>query len=196
MKKLIIFLSIFIAFSCESDTDLTESVFVADSENPELPAYTEWGYNTFGAIYERSVFLYNEDEIPLKIIIENNELVFVFQGVEGSYYGDEMTLKFAMPSSNIESYEDLITFNSTVVDLTGDGCSVKMVSNDYTGALDIIDGEIDFVKSQKVLIDDEEKGIILSGTFYIKFILDELPVTMSNGRFDFGVNNAIFYNLD
>lgn len=195
MKKLIILSFLVIALSCEDETNLSESILVADTEYPELPAYTDWGYNTFGVNYERSIFTYSDDEIPLKVIVKNNEINFLFQGIEGGYTNNYMALKFSMPVSNIVSWQDLISFNQTIINLTGENITVELTSNTDSQVLDIIDGEINFKKSQKVFIDDTEKGIILSGTFYLKFIHDQIPESMSNGRFDFAIDNANFYIL-
>ncbi|MBN2165234.1 MAG: hypothetical protein JW717_03055 [Marinilabiliaceae bacterium] len=72
MKGLLVFISIlFLLASCTSDYELEESIFVADSEFPELPEYSEWGYNTFGAFYDRKHFVSNNSEVPVKVILTN-----------------------------------------------------------------------------------------------------------------------------
>ena len=43
------------------------SVYIEDADIPGMPAYTEWGYNTFGAFYGRDLFTYTDKEVPLVI---------------------------------------------------------------------------------------------------------------------------------
>lgn len=196
MKKLFLLLSIVMAFGCSKQTELSDSVYIPDSVYPELPAYTEWGYNTFGANYERNVFVYSLYEIPLKVTVENNELAFIFQGVGGNYSDNYLALRFILPNPNVVVYQDLLVYNDTIVDLTGENIVVEMITDGTSEVLDILEGELNFKRSQKVFVDDAEKEIILSGFFNLKFIVNNIPSNMSDGRFDFGVNNLNFYNLN
>ena len=196
MKNLILLLLVFIFIGCKKETTLNDSVFIADKENPNLPAYTEWGYNTFGANYERDVFTYTEYDIPIKVIIENDELNLLFQGDCRGCSGDLTTLKFVLPRNNIEKYQDLLAFNDTIIDLTRQDISVHMLNEYNERSLDIIEGELTFKRSQKVFVDDEEKEIILSGYFNLKFLVNGVPENMSDGRFDLGIGDNNFYNLD
>ena len=52
--KITIGLAIILA-SCSKEFELDKSVFIPDKDYPDLPAYTEWGYNTFGALYDRDL---------------------------------------------------------------------------------------------------------------------------------------------
>ena len=59
--------------SCSSaDFELSKTVFVEDVDYPGLPIYSEWGYNTFGAYIDRSVFTSNSYELPTKIIVNSD----------------------------------------------------------------------------------------------------------------------------
>jgi hypothetical protein len=196
MKKLLFIVSVAITLSCSNQTELSDSIYIPDSENPELPAYTEWGYNTFGAFFDRSVFKYSASEIPLKVTVENKELAFIFQGIEGNYSGNYMALRFILSSSDVKAYQDLLVFNDTIIDLTGNNVKVEIILNENVENLDISEGKLNFKRSQKVFVDDLEKEIILSGYFNLKYIKNKIPSTMSDGRFDFGVNNENFYNMN
>ncbi len=57
MKKINIILFAFaiVSLSCTRYTDLNDSIYVNDPYIDGLPAYTEWGYNTFGANYDRVI---------------------------------------------------------------------------------------------------------------------------------------------
>lgn len=195
-KLILLLLSVVVAISCTKQNELSDSVYISDSEYPELPAYTELGYNTFGANYDRTVFVYSQYEIPLKVTVENNKLAFIFQGVDGINSGSNLTLRFILPDSNVIRYQDLLVYNDTIIDLSGDDIVVEMITDGNIQVLDIIEGELNFKRSQKVFVDDVEKEIILSGYFNLKFLVNNIPSNMSNGRFDFGINNENFYNLE
>lgn len=195
MKKLLFVLFIAFALSCTKQTDLSDSIYIYDSEYPELPAYSEWGYNTFGANYDRSVFIYSLNEIPLKVTLTENKLAFIFQGVDGNYSNNYLALRFTIPDSNVNVYQDLLVYNDSIIDLKSDTVMVEMISNGYSEIIDILEGELYFKRSQNVFVDDIEQQIILSGYFNLKFVVNGIPSNMSEGRFDFGVNNENFYNL-
>lgn len=195
MKKILFILFVTTIFSCTNETELSDSVYIQDAEYHELPAYTEWGYNTFGAYYDRSVFIYNDSEVPLKVTLTSDELAFIFQGGDGNYSNDYLALRFILSDFNVNTYEDLLAYNDTIIDLTNEAVVVEMISADNSTVIDIIEGELNFKRAQKVFLDDLEQEIILSGYFNLKFIINDIPSTMSNGRFDFGLNNENFYNL-
>ncbi len=195
MKKLLFVLFIVFALSCTKQTDLSDSIYIYDNEYPELPAYSEWGYNTFGANYDRSVFMYSRNEIPLKVTLKENRLAFIFQGGDGNYSNNYLALRFIIPDSNVKVYQDLLVYNDSIIDLTSETITVEMISKGNSEIIDILEGELYFKRSQNVFVDDVEQEIILSGYFNLKFVMNEIPSNMSEGRFDFGVNNQNFYNL-
>jgi hypothetical protein len=195
MKKLILLLFIAITYSCSSDTELSDSVYNPDIEYPGLPAYSEAGYNNFGANYDRSTFTYSQYEMPLKVTAANNELSFIFQGINGNDHYNDLTLRFILPVSNIDIYQDLLAYNDSIIDLSADDIKVEMISYGNSKMIDVLEGELYFKRSQKVYLDDAEYGIILSGLFNFKYVVNNIPSTMSDGRFDCGVNNGNFYNL-
>jgi len=45
-----------------------------------LPIYSEWGYNTFGAYYDREIFVSNDISVPAKVSVSNNEMSFILDG--------------------------------------------------------------------------------------------------------------------
>lgn len=195
MKKLFLLFSIAFTLSCTKQSDLSDSIYIYDSEYPQLPAYSEWGYNTFGANYDRSVFIYSRNEIPLKVTLTEDKLAFIFQGTDGNYYNNYLALRFIVPDTNVNSYQDLLVYNDSIIGLTDGSVIVEMISNGNSEVIDIIEGELYFKRSQNVFVDDIEHEIILSGYFNLKFVINDIPSNMSEGRFDFGVNNENFYNL-
>lgn len=196
MKKSLFILLTITLLGCEVQTELSDSIYIPDSEFPELPAYTEWGYNTFGSNFDRSVFIYSYDEIPFKVSVNENELSFIFHGTKGSYSYNYLALRITIPDSVTINYQDLLVYNDTILDLTRNDVTVEMIENGNIEIIDILEGELNFIRSQRVFIDDLEQQIILSGYFELKYILNNIPSTMSDGRFDFGVNNENFYDLN
>ncbi len=190
MKNLIFLVFIVFFIACEQDTELSESIYVADTDNPELPSYSEWGYNTFGIKYERNVFIYSNNVVPLKIIADTNYLTFLLQGSMNYEY---MALKISIPDSTTSTYKDLIEYNNSVISLGEEGVYVEMIDEDTSYQLKILSGEINFTVIKRLFVDNIEEGLIVSGKFNLKFVKDDIPESMSDGRFDFGVNDAIFF---
>ncbi len=198
MKK-IIFLIILIASiitSCSKETELTDSIYVADQEDPNLPAYTEWGYNTFGVIWERKYFTYSTSDIPLKITKNNDSISFLFQGINSTNY-EYMGLRFTYIDGHINDYLDFLSYQDHSVNFIYDTVKVELLQqNMEPKTLNILDGTLHFKRAQTLFIDDrEEEQIILSGTFSLKFLDNAIPESMTGGRFDFGINDDIFYDL-
>jgi hypothetical protein len=77
-----------------------------------------------------------------------------------------------------------------------DDCSVSITVNEGTAVnLDVLSGELCFKRAQLLNIDDKPDRVILSGTFTIRFLNQEIPEVMSDGRFDVGINKD-FYSID
>ena len=198
MKKTIYLLIIIIVafYGCSKDSELSDSIYIADTEYPALPKYTEWGYNTFGANYERSTFTYTTDQIPLKITTKNDTLALIFQGRSSNEYPNNMTLRFSFYAPKITNYKDLLSFDDRKINFKDDNVRVEMIINDNAKFLNILGGDFHFIRAQTVYVDDEEEQIVLSGTFSLKFIENEIPESMSDGRFDFGIKDNIFFDLN
>ena len=187
--------------SCSYEDSMEKTVFIPDEENRNLPAYTEWGYNSFGAKYERTYFTSANDIVPCKVIYRNGILNFHISGRVGSGYnnGTEMTLTFSFPISLIDEhkpmneYKDLMILHKSEIDLTNESCEVKIIKNSQTEILSLLSGHLAFKRAQLLRIDDKENRVILSGTFDVRFLRNELPEVLSNGRFDFGITDL--YNL-
>lgn len=198
MKKnlFLIILIASIITSCSKETELTDSIYVADQEDPNLPAYTEWGYNTFGVIWERKYFTYSTSEIPLKITKNNDSISFLFQGINSTNY-EYMGLRFTYIDGHINDYLDFLSYQDHSVNFIYDTVKVELLQqNMEPKTLNILDGTLHFKRAQTLFIDDrEEEQIILSGTFSLKFLDNAIPESMTGGRFDFGINDDIFYDL-
>ena len=191
MKKIcIILLLSALLFSCRDAMEKT--IFIPDKEDANLPAYTEWGYNSFGAEYDRAYFLSSDAIVPCKVIYNNNLLQFSLSGRVGYYR--EMTLFFTFPFAQIFGYKDLVQLNNVKIDLSANDCTVKMLQDGTETTLHLLSGELYFKRAQLLRIDEEVNRVILSGTFDVRFLQNNLPANISNGRFDMGINEAVFYS--
>lgn len=185
--------------SCSKDNDLKESVFISDPDDYNMPAYSEWGYNTFGVYYDRDIFISNNQEVPVKVIVNDSATVFLFNGTTNNYdyyyYSNNMTMSIVLKGFQPDSYLDLTSFNDSIIDLAIPGVSVYITKD--TGQLNtkILSGKLHFKRVQNLFVDDEQKEVILSGTFDFKAQINNEPVTFSDGRFDVGVNEDNFYKL-
>lgn len=198
-KQLVIFIAAILIFSgCSKENELKKSVMVYDPEYTDLPAYSEWGYNTFGAYYDREVFTWNNEKIPAKVIVNNNKMSFYLDGQSGvAYYYDHsnaMTMTFILSCFAPENYTNLALLNDTILDLTNSACQVKVSIGATEYPVTILSGELNFKRAQNLWVDHSQAEVILSGYFEFKALVNEEPVTVSNGRFDVGIGPDNFYN--
>jgi hypothetical protein len=178
--------------SCSKDV-LDRTIFIPDQEDHNLPAYTEWGYNTFGAEYERDYFLVSNKIIPCKILYRDNYLQFTLFGVIRER--KEMALTFIFPFTFTENdYKDLVQLHGVRIDLSKDDCTVKITQNDTDTILDIFEGELYFKRVQILSVDDKINRVILSGFFDLRFLQNDFPTSISNGRFDLGITKNVYYS--
>jgi hypothetical protein len=193
MKKICFSLLIITLLVACSKDEMDRTIFIPDEEDYHLPAYTEWGYNSFGAEYERSYFLATTSIVPCKIVYKNNQLQFALIGrVSGNYYYNEMTLSFIFPLSQISDYEELMELNGKKINLADNNCTVKMLQGDNETTLEVSGGELYFKRAQLLRIDDKINRVILSGTFELRFLKNGLPSYMKEGRFDMGITENVF----
>jgi hypothetical protein len=192
-KNIILLLTVCLLASCgESDSVMDRTIFIPDESDANLPAYTEWGYNSFGAIHERSYFLASNSIIPCKILHQNGKLQFSLMG-HMEYYSIT-TLSFIFPFPEITNYDGLDQLNDKKINLAGADCSVKISQgNSDDEILDVLSGTLHFKRVQLLSIDEVLNRVILSGTFELQFKRSDFPETISNGRFDLGINKNVFY---
>ncbi len=197
--RLIFFIAVLFLFAgCSKENELKNSVMIYDEEYTDLPAYSEWGYNTFGAYYDRAVFISNYEAVPAKVIVTNDEMSFLLDGQNETLYenGDyaEMSVTFKMPGFTPANYSDLLVLNDTIFDLTNPAYELIVSIDTINYTADILSGEFNFKRAQNLLVDTKQIEVILSGYFEFKALIDEKPVTVSNGRFDVGIGTDNFYN--
>jgi len=198
MKKYVLLAIILLLFySCKEDS-LNKYIFIPDKDDPRMPAYTEFGYNTFGAKYEDSYFL-SSDYSSFNISYQNGKLNLCLQGCQENTenpLSESMSLIFSFPTlPTKETYQDLAALDGITVDLTDDSCNMIINKENQTDTLIVSNGHLIFKRVQLLRIDDEENRAILSGTFDAKFFRNNIPETMSNGRFDLGITEVYLYYI-
>jgi len=180
-------------------SELDRTIFVPDPDDYNLPAYTEWGYNSFGAVIERDYFVVSQSIIPCKILYQNGTLLMEISGILKSNSTTNMSLSFNFPSDVVcNKYDDLLFLNQKTIDLTAADCVVTMkVGNANADTLQVTGGELYFKHVQLLSIEDTPNRVILSGTFFVQYLKDGVvfPVTIKDGRFDFGITNEFFYSI-
>jgi hypothetical protein len=192
--------------TCGEYYEMEETIFVADANDKNLPAYTEWGYNSFGAIFERRYFFSTNDIVPCKITIQDGMMTFALSGRTGvrnpqsqNYYSSSTSnentiLLFTFPVAEpMNVYQDLLTLHQKKVDLTDVSCELKMLNNSNLEDITLLSGNLFFKRAQLVRINDKENRVILSGTFEFAFLRNQLPEIMSEGRFDVGIAHLFVF---
>lgn len=199
MKNLIILpLLLLIIASCTDEHELEKSVFVNDPNFTDLPVYSEWGYNTFGAYYDRQPFISNNDEVPAKVIVSNEATSFILSGQKGAsnyYYESNNTMSLTIDIVGLSpaNYNELILLNDTTFDLHAPTVKVTLTMDGTEKAVKVIEGKINFKRAQNLFVDTESVETILSGYFEFRALVNDIPVTLSNGRFDVGIGKDNFY---
>ena len=183
-----------LSLSCHKDSQMDRTIFVPDEEDAALPAYTEWGYNSFGAIYDnRTYFLVSNNIAPCKILYKDELLRFTLSGVFRAQNREEVTLSISFPKENITHYSDLLTLNNKQINLADKDCVVQIIRGGNEQTLEVINGVLHFKRAQLLHIDDTPNRVLLSGFFELRFLENGFPTIISDGRFDVGINDNVFY---
>lgn len=194
MNKQLIFIliTLFTAFACDDESKLEGSLYVPDDQNPGLPKYSELGYNTFGAYYDRQSFT-SSTIVPVKVIVTEGITSFTLIGYMA---GRDVSLSIEMADFLPEDYTDLLELHNTTLDLTDEDYTVFIEDDGVEQEAEILNGTFHFKRTQSLFVDKELFGVILSGTFEFQAIIDGEPITVSSGRFDVSVNENNFYVIE
>jgi hypothetical protein len=169
---------------------LDRTIFIPDEDNPELPAYTEWGYNSFGAFYERDKIGSTNDIVPCKIVYKDGRLDF---SLIGRCQRNKTALTFSFPLSEVKAIDDLSILHNFKVNLT-ENCIVTLEEENSPTTFEVLSGQLHFKRFQLLRVDEKVNRIILSGIFDLKFLKNGRPESISDGRFDMGITDRDFYS--
>jgi hypothetical protein len=95
-------------------------------------------------------------------------------------------------------YTDLIALDQVSIDLTNsNNYSMDIVIEPFVfeESVEILEGTFEFKRAQNLLVDKQQIGVILSGTFEFRVLVNGIPITVSNGRFDVNVGESDFYTF-
>ena len=186
--------------SCSKEYELDKSIFIPDKDYPGLPAYSEWGYNTFGALYDREPFVNTDLSVPVKVICTGGKTSFSLKGHmgESQYYyyvstGEPVILNFDLLGFIPASLSDLVELNDTIIDLTNPLCKVSLTLDTIKYDLTVLNGALNFKRAQVLIVDKQQYEIILSGIFDFQTLINNEPTSVSNGRFDLGIAYDNFF---
>lgn len=203
MKKIISGISITVILflaSCSEEIELKRIIFIPDTLYKDLPAYTEWGYNSFGAYYDMEPFISNDYGVTAKMINTAGRTSFSLSGhmSYGYYYdysrNDIVSLIFDFYNFDPQSYTDLISLNNHTVNLTDPACRVRVTTETDDNELEILSGTMVFRRAQNLYVDTKLEEVILSGTFAFQALVDgEEPISVTLGRFDVGIGFDNFF---
>ena len=201
MKKHIIILAaaLFALASC-SKSDLKETVYQEDPDYPGLPAYSEMGYNIYGAYINDKVFHVssNGGNRPFYLVADREGLSMTFYGWRE---GINLNMTFTLPIDTtfvLDDYHDLIALEgmSFNIDTTATACQVKLEGLYAPQIASIYSGRITFEKTQQVVVDKEDAEVIVAGKFQFRaFTPNGTQYDVVGGRFDLGVDNTNFVNF-
>jgi len=202
MKKQTIF-SIFIFtiaslfVSCSDyagDFGLTQSIFIEDPENPGLPIYSEWGYNTFGAFIDRQPFTSTHNQMPAKIVVYPDTLNLIFTGIRN---GVRTVMTFSFIGYAPQTYYDLIILHGETIDLTNRAKSIITLAEGNNEPVELapFNGQFTFNRVQNLYVDKELSNSIISGRFRFQTRFRNEYITIDRGRFDFTMGFDNFYYI-
>lgn len=196
MKKYFLIISMLglILMSCKKESTLSGSYIIPDPTNPSLPIYSESGYNSFGAMFDdnsmtKSQYPYNSGFV---YITTDTMSVFKMNFVS---YSCMVSIDFKLKDIFPSNYTELLVLDGKTYNFKEPNSSFALYYDKTPVDYQLIDGKIEFHKVQPLRIDEIVCGTVLSGYFSMKFIVDNQPHSIYDGRFDVCVEDYNFYDL-
>lgn len=180
-----------LGLSACSDDALLQHIWIADPDDPFLPAYTEWGYNAFGCYIDGNPFT-SANTYGRSIEVESNAAQTTLRLTGATDYfrsTDVNELAISFPLNSERDVEQLLDLQGKIFGLWDEGCTVTLTSTDtrdrkHVNNMKVEEGTIEFLRTQVVYVDNRKDNIILSGTFGMSGIVDGKRVRIEDGRFD------------
>ena len=193
MKKYFLIISMLglIFMSCKKEMTLGGSYIIPDPANPSLPIYSESGYNTFGAMFDDNSMTKSQYPYNSGFVYITTDTMSVFKMNFLGMVAIDFKLKDIFPSN----YTELLVLDGKTYNFKEPNSSFALYRDGTPVDYQLIDGEIEFHKAQPLRIDEIVSGTVLSGYFSMKFIIDNQPHSIYDGRFDVSVQDHNFYDL-
>lgn len=178
------------------ENDIERVIWIDDDVYEGLPAYTEWGYNSFGAYVNNRTFASSRhaNESTMHFTSGENTLTFSMETTDKDIYTPIIKeMSFTFPYQHITKYVGLKELQGLTFDLASDNVDVKAVlSNDDESTdeqtLDVSSGKLVFKRVQILYIDGDQVEAIVSGTFEFNATTQSAAYEVRHGRFDVGVD--------
>ena len=197
IKAMIAALITIFCVACSSEKNLDDTIIIYDEDYPDLPIYSELGYNTFGAYYDRDVFISNYNQVPGKFILSDSTATFTLSGyLNNINFGNDtknVSVVFTIPNCYPSSCSDLTTLDKKIYNVGDSAFNIAINVDGTQQEAKILSGQIEFKRAKNLLVDKVQTEVILSGYFNFKAIVNGTPITMSNGRFDIGIGEYNFF---
>jgi hypothetical protein len=187
-----LFLLVALLGGCIEDNDLNRTIFVRDKNHPDLPQYSEWGYNTFGAYINGDVFISGDDNWnPSGVSFNDTSMILSFQGEKIVNKADtsDMSLIFSIPGDPQHDSQYLHGLDNMAIDLAEIPAQVLIGYGQATYPVVVNEGVLYIRRVQNLVVDNAHEETILSGTFSFEGIMAGQPVNVTLGRFDVGIAN-------
>jgi hypothetical protein len=192
MRKLIILiLTTLTVCGCIDPDPLHVSLFIRDKDYPELPQYSEWGYNTFGAYLNKDAFVSYGSYCSVSM--SDTSLVLYFNGQKRTERHDttEMAMNISIPFTAPDQVNILKVLNDTIFEMENTGTVITI--QDYPDVaekpLSITGGYLHFIRVQRLVVDNQPTEAIFSGVFEFTGELNGSSISFTHGRFDIGTQN-------
>jgi hypothetical protein len=195
MKKLLFFLPVvaLLLLGCDKEYELERAIFIDDPDKPGLPAYSEWGYNTFGAYYNRTPFVSDRSFSPSGMFIVNGARASLrLEGVRKSSPAP-IRIEFVLFDVSPDTYSDLVQLHQRSYDLKNDEVLVIVKVDNAEYPAEILNGTLEIIRAQHLYVDGVSMQTILSGRFAFQSLVNGDPVSIEHGRFDIGFMDDNFF---
>jgi hypothetical protein len=184
------FLLLALLGGCIGDSELERTIFVRDKQHPELPQYSEWGYNTFGAYINDDVFVSGDSYWDTDMTsASDTTALLTLHGEKRTKHKDstDMIMYILIPLSAPNDDQYLLSLDDITIDLKTSPSQILITSGSSTYPVTVTSGDIHFTRVQNLYVDNNRKETIISGTFEFQGVMDGNPVSVTLGRFDLGV---------
>lgn len=197
MKKYILIISMLglMFMSCKKETTLGGSYIIPDPANPSLPIYSESGYNAFGAMFDDNSMTKSQYQYNSGFVYITTDTMSVFKMNFVLYPYGTVAIDFKLKDMFPSNYAELLALDGKTYNFKEPNSSFALYRDGTPVDYQLIDGEIEFHKAQPLRIDEIVSGTVLSGYFSMKFIVDNQPHSIYDGRFDVSVQDHNFYDL-
>jgi hypothetical protein len=201
MKLSTILISLFLLLGMAGCLDRT---FIADPLDPRMPAYTEKGANTAGALIDNRIWIASSLEGPgSNEIFGDEKMFFFFSGASDSLFvafqsgklrmnNSTISVGFYIPGPVIRDTEDLYDLEGRTISLDGQTHYGQL----FYGGYRTINGPVGDHRGtgalhfRNIAQSEDSARVNVSGTFGFDIMIDSVLHTVHSGRFDYAVGNA------